>query len=131
MTLDGSWVLSQTPFRCSVLGVSLEDRQIGEHIRQLRVEKGMSQTALAQAMTDFGYPMQQQTILKIEKGSRALKLAEAIAMAGALNQTVTAMVPLDNERHQIKTAVSMATGLRQSALDGTELLVMAERGLGW
>jgi transcriptional regulator with XRE-family HTH domain len=58
--------------------------RVGGNLQQLRKEKGMSQTDLAQELTERGFPFQQQTILKIEKGARPLKLEEAQVIAEIL-----------------------------------------------
>ena len=53
----------------------------GHTLKLARHSAGLSQDDLAQALAAFGFPMHQQTILKIEKGSRPIKLAEAFAIA--------------------------------------------------
>ncbi|ORI18850.1 hypothetical protein BJD99_19095 [Rhodococcus sp. 1163] len=58
--------------------------KIGRTIAALRVAKSMSQADLAEAVTKLGDSFQQQTILKVEKGSRPLKLTEALNFAEAL-----------------------------------------------
>lgn len=58
--------------------------KVGRHLR------GMSQARVAAAMTEAGLPMRQQTVQKIETGSRALRLDEGLAMAGILDVSVEA-----------------------------------------
>jgi transcriptional regulator with XRE-family HTH domain len=50
-----------------------------------RKAKGYSQSDMARLLEDRGLPFQQQTILKIEKGSRPLKLEEAYMIADVLD----------------------------------------------
>src|SRR5215203_3821854 len=49
----------------------------------------MTQEGLAEAVAEHGVPFHQQTVAKIEKGQRPLRLREAHAIAGAMD------VPLD------------------------------------
>lgn len=73
-----------TKTRCTVTSVMTPDERLGEIVQRERKSKGMSQSDLARAMTEAGHPMHQQTVLKIEKGVRPLKLAEALALTDAL-----------------------------------------------
>lgn len=57
------------------------DRVAGQVLKECRRRVGMSQEDLARALTALGFPCHQQTVLKIERGSRPLKLAEAHAIA--------------------------------------------------
>ena len=61
------------------------DVTAGENIRRLREQLGYSQAELARRV---GGGFRQQTIVKIEKGTRPLRLAEAVAVADALSVTV-------------------------------------------
>ena len=62
------------------------DVTAGENIRRLREQLGYSQAELARRV---GGGFQQQTIVKIEKGARPLRLAEAVAVADALSVDVS------------------------------------------
>lgn len=46
--------------------------------------RALSQADLAQQLTDRGLAFQQQTVLKVEKGSRPLRLEEAVQIADVL-----------------------------------------------
>ena len=63
-----------------------DDETVGRNVRALRDAAGLSQAKLAEAMTEAGvsgfYP---QTVTKIERGSRALKLTEGLHLARILN----------------------------------------------
>lgn len=50
-------------------------------MRALREDKGMSQSALAAAMTERGQPWHQQTVTRVEQGTQQLKAAELVALA--------------------------------------------------
>lgn len=60
------------------------DAYAGDLIQATRQNEGLTQAELAARMTEQGFPMRQQTILKIEKGLRALRLDEALAMSDIL-----------------------------------------------
>jgi transcriptional regulator with XRE-family HTH domain len=60
----------------------------GRTVQRFRKAVGMSQTDLAQALTERGASFQQQTVLKVEKGSRPLKLDEAALIADILTVPV-------------------------------------------
>jgi transcriptional regulator with XRE-family HTH domain len=53
-------------------------------LRETRKARGMSQTDLAQRMTDWGRPMSREALLRIENGTRGVSLDEALALAAAL-----------------------------------------------
>ena len=57
---------------------------IGERVRKLREERGMTQAELAQKVGNC----QQTMIASIEKGSKALPLATAITMAEVFGITL-------------------------------------------
>jgi transcriptional regulator with XRE-family HTH domain len=57
------------------------NKRVGENIQRLRKTKGMSQADLARALTARGFPFQQQGVLKLEGGTRPLRLEEALAIA--------------------------------------------------
>lgn len=48
------------------------------------MSRGLSQETVAQRMRERGHSFQQQTILKIEKGDRPLRLAEAVQLVDVL-----------------------------------------------
>jgi transcriptional regulator with XRE-family HTH domain len=59
------------------------------NVRARRELNGMSQGDLAQAMRDLDHgTFRQQTVAEIERGSRAIKLDEALSLSRALGITV-------------------------------------------
>lgn len=60
------------------------DAHAGEVIRELRTGEGLSQAELAEAMTNAGVPTHAMTVLKIEKGTRPLRLVEAKVLLDVL-----------------------------------------------
>ncbi len=89
------------------------DRLIGGNVQQFRNAKKMSQAQLADAMTArTGQQVAQQTILKIEKGTRPLRYSEAVAVAEALDVPLGALAPdrlVARERANIDIASLDAT----------------------
>ncbi|WP_241472134.1 helix-turn-helix transcriptional regulator [Mycolicibacterium neoaurum] len=61
------------------------DELVGSSLRVLRTNADMTQGELAERLAAHGVPMSQQTIAKIESGSRSLRLSEAVAIVQALN----------------------------------------------
>lgn len=68
------------------------DVKVGENLRRLRLARGMNQEQLAAAVAERGIPFRQQTIVKIEKGQRPLRLREADAITEALEVAIDALV---------------------------------------
>ena len=70
----------------------------GSRLRETRKARRISQTALAQRMTDVGRPLDKAAVLRIENGERRLSLDEAIAFASVLNAVPANMLtPPDDE----------------------------------
>ncbi|MFG2002319.1 helix-turn-helix transcriptional regulator [Spirillospora sp. NPDC048911] len=68
------------------------DERFATNLRQHRERRGLSQAELARLMSEAGYPMHQQTIAKIESGSRPVRLAEAVQLARALDTTIDMLI---------------------------------------
>lgn len=60
------------------------DKLVGSNVQKYRKAKGLSQADLATAISTPNEGVHQQTILKIEKGSRPLKFSEAEKIARVL-----------------------------------------------
>lgn len=61
------------------------DREVGRRLQQKRERARLSQTDVAELMRNAGYSFQQQTIVKLENGSRPLRFNEAMDMAAILH----------------------------------------------
>jgi transcriptional regulator with XRE-family HTH domain len=68
------------------------NQRVGENLHQIRKAAGLSQADLAERLTARGLSFQQPTILKLEKGSRPLRLEEASAIAEELGVNVAALL---------------------------------------
>lgn len=60
------------------------DELVGSNVTRFRKARGLSQADLAAAISDEGNLVHQQTIQKIEKGTRPLKYTEAIHISNVL-----------------------------------------------
>ena len=60
-----------------------------KNVKSKREGRGLSQGELAETVTEAGLPMLQQTVYRIESGSRAVKLEEAVALCDALGEPLS------------------------------------------
>jgi predicted GIY-YIG superfamily endonuclease len=60
------------------------DRLLGEAVRGLRMERGMSQAIVARLMHAQGWPWHQTTVARLEHGGRVLEFFEALDLAAIL-----------------------------------------------
>ena len=65
---------------------------MGLRLQRFRKSAGLSQAELAQELAERGLPFQQPTILKVEKGTRPLKVDEAVIIAEILNLPVADLI---------------------------------------
>ncbi len=73
------------------------ERAVGQTIRDLREQRGMSQAELGRALGDeLDRPWPRQTVSQAEAGRRAFPVRELVAVAGVLGVPITDLVaPLD------------------------------------
>lgn len=83
----------------------MDDARIGKNLAALRVSAGLSQGELAERIG-----VAQQTVAKMEKGTRPLKYGEAVAISECLNTPISALA--DTEGGVESTAV-MLTAMHQ------------------
>ena len=69
------------------------NQEIGKRLAGLRSSAGLTQSELAREVSELGMPMAQQTIAKIESGTRPLKLTEAQILSVALHFDIGSLVP--------------------------------------
>jgi transcriptional regulator with XRE-family HTH domain len=70
------------------LPAGLADERFATNIREIRQRKKMSQGELARRMAEQGYPYYQQTVRRIEDGTRKVSVGEAVALGQILSSTV-------------------------------------------
>lgn len=69
------------------------DEAVARNVKKARERAGLSQAEVAKLLTDAGVPgIHQTTIARIESGSRALKLVEALALGRVLGYRVEDMM---------------------------------------
>lgn len=74
------------------------NKLIGWNLQRFRKDSGLSQTDLADELTERGVPFRQQTVLKIEKGARPLRVDEAAVIAEILDLSVDDLLRPHDER---------------------------------
>jgi transcriptional regulator with XRE-family HTH domain len=90
---------------------------VGANIAAARKARRWSQADLASALERRGISFQQQTVLKVEKGSRPLKLEEAVIIADELGIVMDDLVTIFREELEARTKVVEARAqLRQAEL---------------
>jgi transcriptional regulator with XRE-family HTH domain len=57
------------------------NKALGGNVKKYRLARGMSQADLAADLQERGFPFHQQAILKVENGTRPLKVEEVSAIA--------------------------------------------------
>lgn len=63
--------------------------RVGENLKRYRDNSGLTQTELAERLSELGFAFQQPTILKVEHGKRGLRMDEALAVAEILHIEVS------------------------------------------
>lgn len=123
------------------------DVLVGRNVRDCRVAAGMSQAALADALSKSGERLAQQTVLKIEQGIRPLKFAEAVRVSELLGIPLGALTKVSRQAAGEVYLTSLIDKVRQLhadletlaeqlskpladlalAVDGNQRLVKADR----
>ena len=75
---------------------SVAETLVGARVRELRVAKGMTQTAMARAMTAQGFTWRQGTVSETELAGRPLRVNEAAALALVLGVKMTELFAEDD-----------------------------------
>ena len=103
------------------------NEQVGQRVQQFRKAAGLSQGGLAAELTARGISFQQQTVLKVEKGSRPLKLDEAFVMASVLDVAVADLCSVAGFRNAPRDVVDRMHAARQRANASGEMGRKIER----
>lgn len=84
-----------------------------ERIRKARDVKGLTQGALADAVTQLGHPMHQSAIAKIEAGQRKITLDDLLVLAVALDVPPPLLfLPIDTDEDLALTPTKKAYSWR-------------------
>lgn len=97
--------------------MNLDDSVVGEALRQLREEAGLSQAEFAERLTGAGMPTHQQTVLKIEKGQRSLRMTEAVVIASVLRVELADLVTPGGSLERAASSVVAAEMSVRRAVD--------------
>ena len=73
------------------------NKRVGANVKHYRLARGMSQADLAAQLTVRDFPFHQQAILKVEKGTRPLKVEEISVIADILGVDMAALLRSDDE----------------------------------
>ncbi len=84
MRVQDPWTLLGAPH------VDLE-AVVGGRVRALREAQGLSQAQLGQRMGELGFPMEQPTVYKLEKGARPIRLNELAALCIVFDVPIESM----------------------------------------
>ena len=71
---------------------------IGKLVKELRLEKHLSQKALAEKRQLMGYEVSDLTILRIENGTRFVPDYEVVGLCKALEVSPAYLLGMDSER---------------------------------
>lgn len=85
------------------------DKEVGKRFRALRTEKDLTQAAVAARLEESGLSLDPTAITRIERGSRTLRLGEAVAIAAALDTSLERVLldvaPEEHARTAVRQAV--------------------------
>jgi transcriptional regulator with XRE-family HTH domain len=98
----------------AVSGGHAAEQYLPENLRALRERQGVSQAALAEAMSHQGWPWHQQTVYKVENGKQGVGFGEATDLAAILGVSADRLTwsgPEANEAALVDRATAI---LRQS-----------------
>jgi transcriptional regulator with XRE-family HTH domain len=74
------------------------NERVGANVQRFRKAADMSQAELAHQLTERGFSFQQPTVLKVEKGTRPLKVDELAAVAEVLRISPGSLFEQADER---------------------------------
>ena len=78
------------------------ERAVGLRVRALREARGLSQQQLGQKLAALGYPMEQPTVYKLEKGTRPIRVNEIEAVATIFGVDIAELLtPWVDEDHHV------------------------------
>ena len=69
------------------MNAALVGEVFGQNVRAARARKGWSQRELAEALDERGLKLDPSAVTRIERGTREVKLREAVAMAECLKSS--------------------------------------------
>jgi transcriptional regulator with XRE-family HTH domain len=85
-------VITVSNTRQRTTGLDLE-AEVGRRVRALREAQGLSQQQLGHELASLGFPMEQPTVYKLEKGARPIRINELAALAQVFSVSVQELLP--------------------------------------
>lgn len=111
--------------------IATAERRFGQRVRAVRTEQARSQQDIADALAEqFGLHLHQTAIAKIEAGSRAVKMSEALAIADVLGVHIGQLLVQRQPAVQTTEKVARADELARAAADFDHLVQTRRRDLG-
>ena len=113
-------------------GPGIEDafnKQFGEVVREIRESKEWSQRQFADALEQAGLKLDPSAITRIERGTREVKLREAVTMASVLGVDVSRLLQW-NDEPAVRMSTKFILGLRRVNLARSELARMVADFVG-
>lgn len=110
----------------------VEDDWLAANVRESRARLGLSQGEVARRMADLGWPWYQQTVRRIEEGSRRAGAGEAKALARIFGTTVDRLMMPGREASAgalLETRTARAYGAWEQISGATASLAAAQRQL--
>lgn len=111
--------------------IATAERRFGQRVRAVRTEQGRAQQDIADALAEqLGLHLHQTAIAKIEAGSRAVKMSEALAIAAVLGVHIGQLLEQSRTTVQAAERAARADELTRAAADFDRLVQTRRRGLG-
>ena len=88
------------------------------NLKVLRERAGMSQAALAEAMTGRGHPWHQSTVYRVESGRQTVKFEEVAALAEILHTSMDRFTWTSPEASATEFTYAAGTRVRWSLRSG-------------
>jgi transcriptional regulator with XRE-family HTH domain len=99
-------------------GLGDKERQVGQQVQRLRIERGLSQHQLAEQMKPLGPQYEkwrQSTIYKIEHGDRPLRINEMFDLAGVLRVPPEVLLAFDVDADVLNSQIAETEALLKVA----------------
>jgi transcriptional regulator with XRE-family HTH domain len=91
------------------------NQRVGANLQLLRKAAGKSQADLAHELTIGGFPFTQQTLVRVESGSRPLKFEEAIAISELLGINPAALHEQYSESQAAAASMRLQSAIAEIA----------------
>jgi transcriptional regulator with XRE-family HTH domain len=100
------------------------DELLAWNLRMLREQAGISQDALAAAMTERGHKWYQSTVYRVESGKQTVRFGEAAALAAILGTAMDRFTWASHEAMGVELVTGRARKVRESARSAADAIVV-------